>query len=151
MRALFHVTSLITWKSKGKCLSNKNNFYEGAIQISDSTLSQKFWETQFLLHKEQPGVRWKPYLERRAPLAVKRVWLWLNSTQPLSWIVLFYLLSWTGYRNMRCSEGEITWVCLFHAIYNLRFKIVAEIKCLKKPKTAIFFMLQKRLGRERVL
>lgn len=34
--------------------------------------------------------------------------------------------------------------------YNFRFKTVAEIKCLKNPREQ-FFMLQKRLGRERVL
>ena len=41
-------------------------------------------------------------------------------------------------------------MCLFHAIYNLRFKIVTEIKCFKKPKRAIFFYTAEkiRLGRE---
>lgn len=61
--------------------------------------------TQFLPWTDQLSIRWKPYLERRRdPLAAKRVCLWLNSIQQLSWIALFYLLSWTGCWNIRCSE-----------------------------------------------
>lgn len=100
--------------------------------------------TQFPLWTEQLRVRWKPYLERRRdPLAAKKVWLWLNSTQLLSWIALFYLLSWTGCWNIRCSEEETTREYLFHAIYNLRVRTVAEIKYLKKPKWAIFHVAEK--------
>lgn len=129
---------LLQWKSKGECPPNRNDFYKSAVQTSHSTLALQFpWRTHFPLWIQQLSIRWKPYLERRRdPLAVKRVWLWVNSTQLLSWIALFYLLSWTGCWNIRCSGKERTWECLFHAIHNQKVKTVAETKCSKKPKRA---------------
>ena len=130
-----YVTSLMTQKSKGESLPNRDEeWLVGGYNTNEwfrSGPGVPEGPTQFPLWTEQLRVRWKPYLERRDPLAAKRVWLWLNSTQLLSWIALFYLLSWTGCWNIRFSE-EKTWECFFNTVHNLGIKIIIRNQIFKE-------------------